>query len=143
VDDSPSVITTVAADPRHISYTHLMYGLHVLSIVVGVSTTLLGHRTYLFGLPSIAAVAINFLRRGRVRDTWLASHFRWHLRTVCWAAVALVMVTLAFNPFAMILTRVPLLETSYTLIGAWAAWRAARGWRALREGRAIQPAVAT
>lgn len=112
-----------------------MYGLHALSIVVGLVTTLAGTRTYLFGLPSLAAAVMNFLRRGQVRGTWLDSHFDYQLRTLGWAAFWLVMATLGLGSFLLIMTRFPFLLVGYAIIGAWCVYRATLGWRALLARR--------
>jgi uncharacterized membrane protein len=126
-----------AADPRDVSIAHLMYALHAVAIAVGVATTVLGHRTFLFGICAIAAILMNFVRRARVRGSWLQAHFDWQLHTFGWALAGLVAASLAFGPIVLILTRVPLLEISFVLLGAWAAVRAARGWMALREARPV------
>jgi uncharacterized membrane protein len=116
-----------------------MYALHALSIAVGVVTTVLGQRTFLFGIPSVIALVMNLPRRSGVRGTWLGSHFDWQLRTFGWVLAGLAAATLAFGSIVIILTRVPLLEISFILLGAWTGVRALRGWLALREGRAIAP----
>jgi uncharacterized membrane protein len=136
MDTSPTA-TTVAVDPRHVSYAHLMYALHAAAIVIGIFTaaTIIG--SFLFGIPSIIAVIMNYLRRSQVRDTWLDSHFRWQLRTFWTALVALIVATLVFGPFALILIGIPFLLLSYFLIGVWVAYRVIRGWLGLKEGRTM------
>jgi uncharacterized membrane protein len=78
---------------------------------------------------------MNYVKRGSVRGTWLATHFNWQLRTFWWALAWAVMATLAFGPFALILIGIPPLLASYFAIGVWAGYRVARGWLALRDGR--------
>lgn len=127
--------TTVAVDPRLVSYTHLMYGLHAASILIGIASTALIVTAFLFGLPSIIAVIMNYVRRAIVRGTWLESHFRWQLRTFWIAVAAFLAATLLFGPFAIILIGIPPLLLSYFLIGIWVTYRTARGWLALKDGR--------
>jgi uncharacterized membrane protein len=135
--NTSSTATTVAVDPRHISYTHVMYALHAASILVGILSTAMIVTAFLFGLPSIVAVVMNYLRRRQVRDTWLDSHFGWQLRTF-WIGVALFLAaTLLFGPFALILIGIPPLLLSYFAIGLWVAYRVVRGWLALRDGRSM------
>jgi uncharacterized membrane protein len=138
--DSPPAISPAA--PWRAPLTHLMYALHTLSIVAGAAVSVLGMRTILFGAPSALAVIIGLLTREPVRGTWLGTHFDWQLRTMAWAAAFLAMATLAFGSILVILVQVPLLQISWSAIGAWTAWRLARGWLALRDGRAIQIAGA-
>jgi uncharacterized membrane protein len=134
MDNSPTA-TTVAVDPRHVSYTHIMYALHAASIVIGIASTALIVTAFLFGLPSIIAVIMNYVRRSEVRGTWLESHFRWQLRTFWIAVVAFLGASLLFGPFAIILIGIPPLLLSYFLIGIWVAYRTGRGWLSLKDGR--------
>lgn len=135
MDASPPDIATSAVDPRHVSYTHLMYGLHAVAIVIGILTaaTIVGQ--FLFSLPSIIAVIMNYARRGRVQGTWLATHFRWQLRTFWWSLLWVVLAFLLFGPLILLLIGYPLLTLSLLIVGLWAAWRMARGWMALRDHR--------
>lgn len=127
----------VAVDPRQVSYTHLMYGLHGFAIAIGILTaaTIVGQ--FLFSLPSIIAVVMNYARRGSVRGTWLGTHFSWQLRTFWWSLLWLVLASVLFGPLILLLIGIPLLSLSYLLIGLWAAWRMVRGWLALRDRRVM------
>jgi uncharacterized membrane protein len=140
MDDSSSARTTVAVDPRHVGYTQIMYLLHAASIAIGVLSTAFIVTAFVFGVPSIIAVIMNYARRNQVGDTWLESHFRWQLRTFWIALVAFFAATLVFGPFALILIGLPLLLLSYFAIGVWAIYRIARGWMALNNHRPITPA---
>ncbi|MEO6080155.1 MAG: hypothetical protein ABIQ86_10295 [Steroidobacteraceae bacterium] len=136
MDDSPAA-TTVAVDPRHISYAHVMYALHAATIVIGIVSAAMIVTAFVFGLPSIIAVIMNYVRRPQVRGTWLDSHFSWQLRTFWIAAAAFIGVSLLFGPLVLILIGIPLLVVSYLLIGIWVAYRVARGWLALKDGRSM------
>jgi uncharacterized membrane protein len=135
MDASPTDISATAVDPRHVSYTHLMYGLHAVAIVVGILTaaTIVGQ--FIFSLPSIVAVIMNYARRNRVQGTWLATHFRWQLRTFWFSVLWVVLASLLFGPLILVFIGYPLLALSLFAVGIWAAWRIARGWMALRDGR--------
>ncbi|HEY7996152.1 MAG TPA: hypothetical protein VIE14_04765, partial [Steroidobacteraceae bacterium] len=79
----PTVPDAMAAAPdrRLIDYTHWIYGLHSLSVLIGFATSHSIAGRFAFGLPSIVAVIMNYARRAEVRGTWLESHFRWQIRT--------------------------------------------------------------
>ena len=134
--ENPTV-TTVAVDPRHISYTNLMYGLHALSILMGILSTTMIVTAFIFGLPSLIAVIMNYVRRSEVRGTWLESHFRWQISTFWIALAAFIGVSLVFWPLALIIIGIPFLLLGYFLIGVWAIYRVVRGWLALRDGRTM------
>ena len=81
-------------DPGLVTYTHVIYALHALSVLIGVTgpATIIG--SFIFGLPSIVAVIMNYVRQAEVRGSWLESHFRWQIRSfwfaVLWMTLALV-----------------------------------------------------
>ncbi len=132
MDNSPTA-TTVAVDPRHISYTHLMYALHAIAVAIGILTAASIAGKFVFGLPSIIAVIMNYARRGEVRGTWLDSHFRWQLRTFWIAALLLV----CSWPLVLTIILIPLVFGIYFVVGVWVAYRVLRGWLALRDGRSM------
>jgi uncharacterized membrane protein len=131
--DTSSTATTVAVDPRHVSYTHIMYALHAAAIVIGILTSASIVGKFVFGFPSIVAVIMNYARRSDVRGTWLDTHFRWQLRTF-WIAAALVVLSW---PLVITIILIPVVIGIYFVVGVWAAYRVARGWLALKEGRSL------
>jgi uncharacterized membrane protein len=134
--DNSSTATTVTVDPRLVSFTHLIYALHALSIIIGVLSAKFIVVSFLFSLPSIIAVVLNYVRRSDARGTWLESHFRWQIRTFWFALAAFVVVKLLFGLPALLGIGF-LMEIGYVITGIWAAYRVARGWLALKEGRPL------
>jgi uncharacterized membrane protein len=137
MDDSASARTTIAVDPRHVGYTQIMYLLHAVSIAIGILSTALIVTAFVFGLPSIIAVIMNYARRDQVQDTWLDSHFRWQRRTFWFTLLGLVIASLVFWPLVLIWIGIPLLWISYLVIGMWATYRVAKGWIALNNQRPV------
>ncbi len=135
MDNHTATMATV--DPRHVSYTHLMYALHALSIIIGLSSAAFIITAFLFGIPSIIAVVMNYVRRDAVRGTWLDSHFRWQLRTFWWSAALWLASMLLFGVLVLVLIGIPLIWASWIAIGIWALYRVARGWLALNHGRSL------
>jgi len=118
-------------DESLVTYTHVIYALHALAVVIGITTfhTIVG--SFVGGLPSIIAVIMNYARRSAVRGTYLDSHFRWQIRTfwyaLLWAVVCgLVMLTIIGIPFAVL---------GLAALGIWIAYRVIRGWVSLRDHR--------
>jgi len=132
--DTPPPVGNADADPKLLSYTQVMYGLQLVAVAGGMVSLVTGMRTFLFALPACVALVLNVLRRSRVRGTWLDSHFDWQLRSFSWALFWVVMATLAFGSFALIITRIPFMEISFLMVAAWYTLRAVRGWRQLRGG---------
>ena len=115
--------------PSLVTVTHLVYALHALSLVIGIVTaaTIIG--AFVFGVPSIIAVFINYLKRGEARGTFLESHFRWQIRTFWFALLWFVIGAMLFATFIGI----PLAVGVWLATGLWAIYRIARGWLALRD----------
>jgi len=118
-------------DESLVTYTHVIYALHTLAVVIGITTfhTIVG--SFVGGLPSIVAVIMNYARRSATRGTYLESHFRWQIRTfwyaLLWAVVCvLVALTLIGIPFALV---------GFAALAIWIVYRVARGWLALKDGR--------
>lgn len=114
-----------------VTLTHVLYGLHGFSALMGILGPMLVVTAFLTGWPSIIAVIINYVKRGAARGTWLDSHFGWQLRTfwyaVLWIALAgLLILTLIGIPFAWMLV---------LALGLWILYRIVRGWLALAQGR--------
>ena len=118
-------------DESLVTYTHVIYGLHALAVLIGITTfhTIVG--SFVGGLPSIVAVIMNYARRSATRGTHLESHFRWQIRTfwyaLLWAVVCvLVALTIIGIPFALL---------GFAALAIWIVYRVARGWLALKDGR--------
>ena len=133
---SPQVLPAgPAADPSLVRWTHVIYGLHAVAVIVGVASaaaTVAG--SFVFGLPSLAAVVLNYVKRGEAAGSWLESHFRWQIRTfwftLLWLVVSfLVMLTVIGIPIAA--------WVMIPLLGLWVGYRVLRGWLALGNGRPV------
>jgi uncharacterized membrane protein len=115
--------------PSVLTVAHLVYALHTIAIVVGIvgAATVIG--SFLDSLPSIAAVILNYVKHGDARGTWVASHYRWQIRTF-WCAVlwALLGWALIFTLIGVVIG-VPIL-IALTL---WLTYRIGRGWLRLRD----------
>jgi uncharacterized membrane protein len=130
--------TTRPVDPSLISYTHWMYGLHAVAAVIGISTAAFIATAFVFSIPSIIAVIMNYVKRNDVRGTWLDSHFSWQLRTFWWAALWIVVVSVISFPLILLLgLGLVTMWIGISLVGLWILYRVIRGWLALKDRRAI------
>jgi uncharacterized membrane protein len=131
-DPNPQPSAAVATvDQSLLSYTHVMYALHSLAVLIGVTTfhTIVG--SFIGGIPSIVAVVMNYARRSATRGTYLESHFRWQLRTfwfaVLWACVSVLVMLTIIGIFAGL--------AGLGALTIWIIYRLVRGWLALRDKR--------
>ena len=126
-------------DPGLVTYTNVMYALHALAALIGIlgASTIVG--SFVFGLPSIVAIVMNYVRRSEVRGTFLESHFRWQRRTFWFALGWIGAIVLLSAPLFLVLVGFVTLPLGIAAIGVWVVYRVARGWRALREGKPMPP----
>ena len=130
-DPNPQMPTAAAphVDESLFTYTQVMYGLHSLAVLIGITTfhTIVG--SFIGSLPSIVAVIMNYARRSATHGTFLESHFRWQLRTfwfaVLWACVSgLVILTIIGILLGLL---------GLCALAIWIVYRLVRGWLALRD----------
>jgi len=86
-----------------IRYTHLIYGLHALAVLLGFGSVSWVPVRFVFSLPSIVAVILNYARRHEARGTWLESHFHWQIRTFWFALLWILVTALVSVPLMIIL----------------------------------------
>lgn len=118
-------------DESLVSYTHVIYALHALAVLIGITTfhTIVG--SFIGGLPSIVAVIMNYARRSATHGTYLESHFRWQIRTFWYA----VLWALVCGSLMVTVIGIPLAILGLAALGIWIAYRVIRGWLALRDRR--------
>ncbi len=122
-------------DESLVTYTHVIYALHALAALIGLTSSATVVGSFVFGIPSIIAVIMNYARRSDVQGTFLESHFRWQIRTFWYAA--LIGAIIVFVSFVLMLVLIGFLTLplGITLLGLWLVYRVARGWLRLRDRR--------
>jgi uncharacterized membrane protein len=127
--DAPKV------DESLITYTHVIYALHALAVLIGLSTfhTIVG--SFVWGLPSIVAVIMNYARRSATVGTFLESHFRWQIRTFWFAVLWSIVIWAVSVPLMLVLIGFPLFVVGHWALAVWIIYRVARGWLALKDRR--------
>jgi uncharacterized membrane protein len=126
---SEEILIDANPPPSLVTVTHVIYALHALSLLIGITTaaTIIG--AFVFGIPSIIAVIVNYLKRGEARGTFLESHFRWQIRTFWFGLLCNLIGGFLFVTFIGI----PLAIVVFVAAGLWVIYRIVRGWLALRD----------
>jgi uncharacterized membrane protein len=127
----------VAAEAALLRYTHCIYALHALSVASGVlgSQSIVGR--FVFGLPSIVAVIMNYARRAGARGGWLESHFRWQIRTFWFALLWVAVTSICAAPLLLLGIGIIIVWIGFGLTGLWILYRVIRGWLALRDHQPV------
>ena len=135
---SENTQSTAGLDPGLVTYTHIIYALHALSVLIGITgpATVIGN--FVFGLPSIIAVIMNYARQSAVRGTWLESHFRWQICTFWFAFLWIVVAGVISAPLVLLLgLGILTFFLAALIVAVWIVYRVARGWLALRDQRTM------
>ena len=129
---------TRAIDPSLVTYTHIIYGLHALSVLIGITgpATIVG--SFVFGVPSIIAVIMNYARRSDTTGSYLESHFSWQIRTFWLALLWMAIAAVVSAPLVLLFgLGIVTFFMAAAIVGLWVIYRVARGWLALRDARGI------
>ena len=96
--------------------TMIVYVLHAISIFTG-------------GVASIVAVVINYIKKEDVAATWLASHFRWQIRTfwysLLWSILGVLLVVFLIGYVLLFVNFI------------WFIYRVIKGWLRLAESKSM------
>lgn len=126
------VVTTHAVPSEGlVRLTHLIYGLHAFSALMGIIGSVAIVTAFLTGWPSIIAVILNYVKRSDVRGTYLDSHFGWQIRTFWFALLWFIVAGILF----VTVIGIPLAWVLVIFVGFWVLYRIVRGWLALGDGK--------
>jgi len=123
--------TSIEPAASLVTMTHVVYALHTAAIVIGLSSAALIVTAFVFGLPSIIAVILNYMYRGEARGTYLESHFRWQIRSF-WFALLWIAIAVGL---AITIIGIPVAWVTAVGTGLWLIYRIARGWLLLKDRR--------
>ena len=130
-------IAASAPGPRDLAgltrLAHLIYLLHTIAVLIGISSAATIVGAFVFGFPSIVAVILNYIKRGETRGTFLESHFRWQIRTFWFALLWCVLSGVLF----LTLIGIPIAFVLAAAAGIWVIYRVVRGWMALNDGNSM------
>jgi len=128
---------SIGANRGLVEYTHWIYGLHALSIIMALAGAHTVALRFAFGLPSIVAVIMNYARRSEARGSWLETHFRWQIHTFWYSWLWIIVTSIVAIPLLIVVIGVAIEIVGLALVGMWVVYRIVRGWLALREGRSV------
>ena len=117
--------------------SHIVYGLHALSILIGVLTGATVASAFVFSWPSILAVILNYIFRGDAEGTYLESHFSWQIRTFWMAALLLVVMLFVGTLLMFVGFGIFVFLIGFLVLGIWVAYRIGLGWIKLSRHEAL------
>jgi uncharacterized membrane protein len=88
--------------------------------------------SFIWGLPAVVGLVINYVKRDDARGTVYESHFDWQIRSfwwgLVWAVIGAVLAILLVGFVVMFVAWV------------WMVYRVVKGWLKLTEGQPVYPA---
>jgi uncharacterized membrane protein len=123
--------------PSLISTTLLVYALFGVAAVAGLVSSGFPLVAPLMGLVGIIGLIIAYVKRSDAAGTWLASHFRWLIRTFwfsfLWGVIGLiVLVTLG-----LLLVGIPIAFGIWIATTIWVLYRLLRGYMLFKDSKAV------
>jgi uncharacterized membrane protein len=135
--DEGSALIERGPDEGLIAWTHVIYGLHTLAVLIGLTSAATIVGAFVFSVPSVIAVILSYVKRGEAAGSFLESHYRWLIRTfwfaVLWGMIAgFLTLFLLVTIVGVIIFWLPLL-----VVGIWLVYRVVRGWLALKDAKPL------
>ncbi len=88
--------------------------------------------SFIWGLPAIVGLVINYVKRDDARGTLYESHFDWQIRSFWWGLVW----ALIGGVLAVLLVGFVVMFVAWV----WMIYRVVKGWLKLTEGKPVLPA---
>ena len=123
--------------PSLITATLVVYALFGLAAVVAIASHGFPPFAPLGGIAGIVAIIVAYVKRGEATGTWLASHYRWLIRTfwfsLLWGCVgAIIFVLLAIILIGLVVGYVIWVATTI-----WVIYRLIRGYVLFKDSQPV------
>ncbi|HTP46969.1 MAG TPA: hypothetical protein VMQ50_08630 [Casimicrobiaceae bacterium] len=123
--------------PSLITATLIVYGLFGLGAVVAILSHGFPPVAPLGGIAGLIGIIMAYVKRGEAEGSWLASHYRWLIRTfwfsLMWGIIgAVVFVLLALLLIGLIIGPVIWIATSI-----WVIYRLIRGYLLFKDSKPV------
>lgn len=106
-------------DRAHFRLTTVIYALYALGFLTG-------------GFTWLIAIIVNYVKKEDVAHSWVASHFRWQIRTFWFG--------LFWNTLGVLVGVIGVGFIIMTAAAVWIIYRITKGWLRLNDGRPMYEA---
>lgn len=120
-----------------ISSTLIVYALFGIGAVAGLISSGFPLALPLTGILGVIGVIFAYVKRGEAQGTWLASHYRWLIRTfwfsLFWGLLGgLILITLG-----LILIGIPIAFCIWIVATIWVLYRLIRGYVLFNDSKPV------
>ncbi|MBS0326440.1 MAG: hypothetical protein JSS46_07845 [Proteobacteria bacterium] len=120
--------STQAAPPLPTGAALIVYVLFAVAAVIGVASHGFPLFAPLFGLVGLIAIVVAYVKRSEATGTWLASHFRWLIRTFWWSLLWAMIGGLVLVTLGLVLIGIPIAFAIWAVDTIWVIYRVIRGY---------------
>ena len=137
--DYPATPIPDAAAPSEppISAALLAYALFGVAAVIAIISHGFPLSAPLMGLVGIVGVIVAYVKRDDARGTWVASHFRWLIRTFWYSFVWDVIGWLVLLTLGLILIGIPIAFVIWGATSLWVLYRVIRGYMLFKDNKPV------
>jgi uncharacterized membrane protein len=114
--------------PALISMTLVIYALFGVAAVVGLASSGFPLIAPLMGLVGFIAIILAYVKRGDAAGTWLASHYRWLIRTFWFSLLWGIIGAVIFVLLAIIIIGLFIGYAIWVATTIWVLYRLIRGY---------------
>lgn len=120
--------STQAAPPLPTGAALIVYVLFAVAAVIGVASHGFPLFAPLFGLVGLIAIVVAYVKRSEATGTWLASHFRWLIRTFWWSLLWAMIGGFVLVTLGLVLIGIPIAFAIWAVDTIWVIYRVIRGY---------------
>jgi uncharacterized membrane protein len=126
-----------APSPSLISTTLIIYGLYGLAAVLALAAHGFPPIAPLGGIAGIVAIIMAHVKRSEAAGTWLASHYRWLIRTfwfsVLWGVIGGIIFVLLF----IIIVGIVIAYAIWIATTLWVLYRLIKGYLLFKDSQPV------
>jgi uncharacterized membrane protein len=134
---SDAQVPAQAPSPSLITATAVVYGLFGLAAVIALASHGFPPFAPLGGIAGIVAIIVAYVKRSEASGTWLASHYRWLIRTfwfsLLWGLIGLCL----FLVFALIVIGFIIGPAVWIATAIWVIYRLIRGYLLFKDSKPV------
>jgi uncharacterized membrane protein len=134
---TPAALAPGMPSSSLISTTLLVYALFGVAAVAGLVSSGFPLIAPLMGIVGIVALIIAYVKRSEAAGTWLASHFRWLIRTFWFSLLWGVIGSIVLITLGLLLVGIPIAYGIFIATTIWVLYRLLRGYMLFKDSKPV------
>jgi uncharacterized membrane protein len=126
-----------APPPSAITATLIVYALFGAAAVVAILSNGFPPIAPLGGVVGIIGIIMAYVKRVEAAGTWLASHYRWLIRTFWYSLVWGIIGAIVFVVLALLLIGLVIGPVIWIATSIWVIYRLIKGYSLFKDSKAV------